>query len=358
MFEQITNFRNLEILEQSFLNNTLFEYVLFGASFLALFLIIKIFEQVLLVKLKNRQKKIGEPSFKKVLLDFIVSIRTSLYLFVAFIVSLSTLAVNDRLITFLQAVLVIWITVRFMLGVQMVVDYVLNRKLLNDADPGTEVAAKNIGTIVKALLWIFAILLLLSNFGVEVTSLVAGLGVGGVAIAFALQNVLEDLFSSFAIYFDKPFTIGDFIIVGDQMGVVEKIGIKTTRIRALQGEEIVISNKELTTERVHNFKKLEKRRSLFEFGVVYSTDTEKMRKIPEMIKEIIEDKERTEFDRAHFKGFGDSALEYEVSYYVLSSEFKEFRDIHEKVLLDIKEKFEEEGISMAFPTRTVHLFNK
>ena len=358
MFEQITNFRNLEILEQSFLNNTLFEYVLFGASFLALFLIIKIFEQVLLVKLKNRQKKIGEPSFKKVLLDFIVSIRTSLYLFVAFIVSLSTLAVNDRLITFLQAVLVIWITVRFMLGVQMVVDYVLNRKLLNDADPGTEVAAKNIGTIFKALLWIFAILLLLSNFGVEVTSLVAGLGVGGVAIAFALQNVLEDLFSSFAIYFDKPFTIGDFIIVDDQMGVVEKIGIKTTRIRALQGEEVVISNNELTTERVHNFKKLEKRRSLFEFGVVYSTDTEKMRKIPEMVREIIENKERTEFDRAHFKGFGDSALEYEVSYYVLSSEFKEFRDIHEKVLLDIKEKFEEEGISMAFPTRTVHLFNK
>jgi len=358
MFEQIENFKNLEILQHSFLNNTLFEYVLFGASFLALFLVIKIFEQFLLAKLKNRQKKIGEPSLKKVLLDFIISIKTGLYLYLAFFVSLSILEVADGLMTFLTVILAVWVTARVMIGIHLLIDYTLNKRLLDDADPGTEVAAKNMGTIFKALLWIFAVLLLLSNFGVEVTSLVAGLGVGGVAIAFALQNVLEDLFSSFAIYFDKPFTVGDFIIVGDQMGVVEKIGIKTTRIRALQGEEVVISNKELTTERVHNFKKLEKRRSLFEFGVVYSTDTGKMRRIPDMVKEIIEDKERTEFDRAHFKGFGDSALEYEVSYYVLSSEFKEFRDIHEKVLLDIKEKFEEEGIGMAFPTRTVHLFNK
>ena len=357
MFEQIENFKNLELLQQSFLNNTFFEYVLFGASFLALFLIIKIFEQVLLVKLKNKQKEIGEPCFKKVLLDFIVSIRTSFLLYVAFYISLSLLEVSGGIMTFLTVILAGWATIRIMIGVQLFVDYTLNKKLLDDADPGTEVAAKNIGTIFKALLWIFAALLLLSNFGVEVTSLVAGLGIGGVAIAFALQNVLEDLFSSFAIYFDKPFTVGDFIIVGDQMGVVERIGIKTTRIRALQGEEIVISNKELTSERVHNFKRLEKRRSLFEFGIVYSTDTETMRKIPDMIKEIIEDKEKAEFDRAHFKGFGDSALEYEVSYYVLSSDFKEFRDVHEKVLLDIKSRFKEEGISMAFPTRTVHIHN-
>ena len=357
MFESIKEIKNLEVMEQVFLGNNVLDYILFLATFVALFIFVKLVERFLLAKIKER-KKVGERSIKGVLVDFILSIKSSLYLYSAFYISLSTIHVSDSLMSFFGVVLAVWITVRVMIGVQMFVDYTLNKKLLDDADPGTEVAAKNIGTIFKALLWIFAGLLLLSNFGVEVTSLVAGLGVGGVAIAFALQNVLEDLFSSFAIYFDKPFTIGDFIIVGDQMGVVEKIGIKTTRIRALQGEEIVISNKELTTERVHNFKKLEKRRSLFEFGVVYSTDTEKMRKIPEMIKEIIEDKERTEFDRAHFKGFGDSALEYEVSYYVLSSEFKEFRDIHEKVLLDIKEKFEEEGISMAFPTRTVHLFNK
>ena len=357
MFEQIRNIKNLEILEEVFLGNTVLEYTLFIATFVALFVLIKIIERFLLGRLRSSKNK--KRNLKTVLIEFLLSIRVSLYLFAAFVVSLSTLpVVNDRLTEFLQIILVIWVAIRAMIGIQMIIDYILNKRLLDDADPGTEVAAKNIGTIFKVLLWIFTALFLLSNFGVEVTSLVAGLGVGGVAIAFALQNVLEDLFSSFAIYFDKPFTIGDFIIVGDQMGIVEKIGIKTTRIRALQGEEIVISNRELTTERVHNFKRLEKRRSLFEFGVVYSTDTEKMKKIPGMIKEIIEDKEKAEFDRAHFKGFGDSALEYEVSYYVLSSEFKEFRDIHEKVLLDIKEKFEQEGIGMAFPTRTVHLFNK
>ena len=357
MFEQIENFKNLELLQQSFLNNTLFEYVLFGASFLALFLIIKIFEQVLLVKLKNRQKKIGEPSFKKVLLDFIVSIRSSFLLYLAFYISLSLLEVTDGLMTFLTVVLAGWATIRIMIGVQLFIDYTLNKRLLSDAEPGTEVAAKNIGTIVKALLWIFAILLLLSNFGVEVTSLVAGLGIGGLAIAFALQNVLEDLFSSFAIYFDKPFTIGDFIIVGDQIGTVEKIGIKTTRIRALQGEEIVMSNNELTNARVHNFKKLQKRRGVFEFGVVYGTSDEKMEKIPKIVKEIVESKELAEFDRAHFKEFGDSALEFEVAYYVLSSEFMAYRDVHQQILLDIKKRFKEEGISMAFPTRTVHIHN-
>ena len=357
MFEQIKEIKNLELLGQSFLNNTLFEYVVFGASFLALFLVIKIFEQVLLVKLKDRQKSIGEPSLKKVLVDFIVSIKTEFYLYLAFFISLSILEVAEGLKTLLTVVLAVWVTIRVMIGVQLFVDYTLNKKLLDDADPGTEVAAKNIGTILKALLWIFAALFLLSNFGVEVTSLVAGLGIGGVAIAFALQNVLEDLFSSFAIYFDKPFTIGDFIIVGDQMGVVEKIGIKTTRIRALQGEEIVISNKELTSERVHNFKKLQKRRSIFEFGVVYGTSDEKMKKIPKIVKEIVESKEGAEFDRAHFKGFGDSALEFEVSYFVLSSEFIVYRDVHEEVLLDIKRRFKEEGISMAFPTRTVHIHN-
>ena len=357
MIESIKEVKNLEILEEVFLGNTVLDYILFLTTFVVLFIFVKLVEKFLLSKLKEK-KKVGERSIKSVLVDFILSIRTSFYLYLAFYVSLLGIEVSDRLATFLGAVLAIWITVRVMIGVQLFIDYTLNKKLLDDADPGTEVAAKNMGTIFKALLWIFAVLLLLSNFGVEVTSLVAGLGVGGVAIAFALQNVLEDLFSSFAIYFDKPFTIGDFIIVGDQMGTVEKIGIKTTRIRALQGEEIVVSNKELTSERVHNFKKLEKRRAVFEFGVVYGTSDEKMKKIPNMVKKIVDDKEMAEFDRAHFKGFGDSALEFEVAYYVLSSDFKDYRDIHEKVLLDIKKAFSKESISMAFPTRTVHLFNK
>ncbi len=358
MIENIEEIKNLEVLERSFLGNTLFEYISFLAIFIVLFLVIKIIERVLLARLEKENGRVGKGSVKKLLIDFVLSIKTGFYLYLALFISLSVLTVPDSLMKFLQIILAAWVTFRIMMGVQMFVDWFLNRKLLDGADPGTEVAAKNIGTLIKALLWVFAILLLLSNFGVEVTSLIAGLGIGGLAIAFALQNVLADLFSSFAIYFDKPFTIGDFIIIGEQMGTVEKIGIKTTRIRALQGEEIVVSNNELTNIRVHNFKKLEKRRAVFEFGVVYGTADEKMKKIPEMIKEIIDKKEIAEFDRAHFKGFGDSALEFEVAYYVLSANFMDYRNVHQEILLDIKSQFKGEGIDMAFPTRTVHLFNK
>jgi len=358
MSDIFKNIMNSEILSITFLGNTLFDYLVFLLSLLVLFLIIKVGEGAVLNRLKKRREKLKKGSFPAVLIEFILSIKTGFYLYLAFFLSLPLLDVPLISIRIFSGVLLVWVVFRLMIGVQMLIDWFLNRKLLDDADPGTEVAAKNIGTIIKALFWIFAVLLILSNFGVEVTSLIAGLGIGGLAIAFALQNVLEDLFSSFAIYLDKPFTVGDFIIVGDQMGVVEKIGIKTTRIRALQGEEIVISNKELTTERVHNFKKLQKRRSVFEFGVVYGTPDEKMRKIPGIIKEIIQNKEMAEFDRAHFKEFGDSALEFEVAYYVMSSEFMDYRNVHQEILFEIKTRFGEEGIDMAFPTRTVHLFNK
>lgn len=350
------NIFSLEILNISIFENTILDYIVFLAVLFFLFSIIKIGESFALKRLEKRKEEMEEGSLISPLLKFILSIKTRFYLYLAFYLTLPLLNVPDSLVQFFTGILFLWIVFRLMIGVQMMVDWVLKRKILKDADPGTEVAAKNLGTIIKALLWIFAFLFVLANLGIEVTSLIAGLGVGGIAIGFAFQNILEDLFSSFAIYFDKPFTVGDFIIVGDQVGTVEKIGIKTTRVRALQGEEIVMSNKELTTEVVHNFKKLERRRSLFNFGVIYGTDDEKMRKIPEMVKEIIESKELAEFDRAHFIGFGDSALEFEVSYYVLSSTFIDFRNIHQEVLLDIKKRFREEEIGMAFPTRTVHLF--
>ncbi len=355
MFENIKNYRSLNVLEEVFLGNTILEYLFFLGLLLSLFLIIKVTERLLLGKLKKLKKSADNKNFKKILFDFLLSIKSYFYLYLAFFISLSVLTIPENFKKVFVVVLVSWAVFRLMIGIQMVIDYLLDKKLLKDAEPGKEVMVKNLGTIAKVIMWIFAFLLVLSNFGVEVTSLIAGLGVGGIAIAFAFQSILEDLFSSFAIYIDKPFTVGDFIIVGDQIGIVEKIGIKTTRVRALQGEEIVISNTELTTEIVHNFKKLEKRRGVFNFGVVYGTSDEKMRKIPEIVEEIISSKDLTEFDRAHFKEFGDSALEFEVAYYVLSSKFMDYRDTHQKILFDIKERFNNEGIEMAFPTRTVHL---
>lgn len=345
---------NLTILNKTFLGNTILSYLYFLGVLLILFLVIKIFESLILSKLEKEQKGEG---LKAVLIKFIVSIKTYFYLYLSFYLSLSLLTISTDIKLWLTRFLIVWIAVRVGIGVQMLIDYYLDKKLLVEAEPGAKAPIKNIGTVFKALFWVFLFLLILSNFGVEVTSLIAGLGVGGIAVAFAFQNILEDLFSSFAIYFDKPFVIGDYIVVGEKSGIVEKIGIKTTRLRALQGEEIVMANKELTTARIHNYKKMEKRRALFEFGVVYKTDDQKMERIPKIIQEIINNIELAEFDRAHFIGFGDSALNFEVSYYVLSSEYLDYRNVHQEILLKIKKRFNEENIDMAYPTRTVHLVN-
>ncbi|PIR48634.1 mechanosensitive ion channel protein MscS [Candidatus Peregrinibacteria bacterium CG10_big_fil_rev_8_21_14_0_10_55_24] len=208
---------------------------------------------------------------------------------------------------------------------------------------------------IKIVLWSLGLLLILSNLGFNVTSLMAGLGIGGLAISLALQNVLGDMFSSLSIAIDKPFKEGDFIIVGQEKGTVKHIGLKTTRIESLQGEEIVISNNELTTARVQNFKKMERRRSIFVFGVTYATPADKLKKIPGMIKDIILAQEKTAFDRAHWKEFGDFSLNFEIVYYVLSNEYNMYMDIQQAINVAILEAFQKEGIEIAFPTQTVYV---
>ena len=209
--------------------------------------------------------------------------------------------------------------------------------------------------IIKGVIWGFGILLVLSNLGINISSLLAGLGIGGIAVALALQNILGDLFSAFAIYLDKPFEVGDFIVVGESKGTVEKIGIKTSRLRALQGEELIISNKELTNARIQNFKKMKERRITFRLGVTYETPLEKLKKIPEIIKQIITSFEDTRFERAHFVQFGDFALIFEVVYYMTTPAYIDYLNTQEKINFKIKEIFEKENIEMAYPTQTIFL---
>ncbi len=212
-----------------------------------------------------------------------------------------------------------------------------------------------LGLLIKVALWSVGLLLILSNLGFDITTLIASLGIGGVAIALAVQSILSDLFNSLSIYVDKPFTVGDFIIVGDHMGTVQKIGLKTTRIQALQGEEIVISNSELTSSRVRNFKQMQKRRIVFHFGVTYDTSPEMLRKIPGIVQGIIDPIENAEFGRAHFQNFGDSSLNFEVVYHVLTGDYGEYMDIQQAINVGIHEACATEKVEMAFPTRTVHL---
>ncbi|MDP2641323.1 MAG: mechanosensitive ion channel family protein [Candidatus Yanofskybacteria bacterium] len=208
---------------------------------------------------------------------------------------------------------------------------------------------------LKGVIWAVAGLLVLQNLGVNISALIAGLGIGGLAIAFALQNVLSDVFASFSIYFDKPFQTGDFIIVGEDMGTVKRIGIKSTRIESLWGEEIVLPNKALTESRIRNYKRMESRRIVFSFGVTYQTPSEKARIIPQMIKEIMDGLELASLDRAHFKKFGDSSLDFEVMYTLKTSDYNKYMDVQQDINLQLKERFEKEGIEFAYPTRTVFL---
>ena len=207
--------------------------------------------------------------------------------------------------------------------------------------------------ILHAIVYIFAILFVLYAFNVNLSGALVGLGVGGIAIAFALQNVLSDMFSAFTIYFDRPFEIGDFVILGDDAGTVKKIGIVSTRIQTLQGEELVVSNQELITTRIRNFKQMKKRRVSFNFGVIYGTPSSKLEKIPDMIKSIIESMDIADVDRVHFKEFGNFSLNFETVYYIRSKDYNTYMDTQQEINLKIKKAFEKEGIEMAFPTQTI-----
>jgi len=193
------------------------------------------------------------------------------------------------------------------------------------------------------------------HMGFNITALVAGLGIGGVAVALAVQNILGDLFASLSIVLDKPFVVGDFIVVDDMRGTVERVGVKSTRVRSLDGESLVFSNSELLKSRIRNFRQLTERRVLFTIGVTYQTPAAQVGSIPAWLRAIVEEREKTRFDRAHFKEYADSALVFEVVYYVLDPAYNVYMDIQQAINLEILERFTAEGIGFAYPTQTLHI---
>jgi small-conductance mechanosensitive channel len=223
------------------------------------------------------------------------------------------------------------------------------------ADATQDRALKGVVSLAKALVWIIGTLFLLDNLGFRISTVVAGLGIGGIAIALAAQAILGDLFGYFVILFDRPFEIGDFIIVGDHMGVIERFGIKTTRIASLGGEQIVVSNKDLTDSRVRNYKRMAKRRVAFRLGVTYQTPSSLLREIPGIVMEIFREIEGTTLDRVHFFSYGDFSLIYEIVYFVDGNDYTRYMDLQQKANLRIYEEFEKRRIEFAYPTQTLYL---
>ena len=207
--------------------------------------------------------------------------------------------------------------------------------------------------VINIIIWFLGLVFLLSNWGIKVTPIIAGLGIGGIAVALAAQNILGDLFSYFVIFFDRPFEAGDFIIVDDKMGTIEYVGIKTTHIRALGGEQIIIGNSNLTNSRIHNYKRMARRRVVFSIDVEYGTKMDTLQKVPGMLRAIVEQQEPITFDRAHFSAYKDWSLRFEVVYYVLSADFNVYMDIQQRINFAIYEKFEQHNINFAFPTQSL-----
>ena len=229
----------------------------------------------------------------------------------------------------------------------------IQTRMEQDAPSATTISF--LGFVARIILWTIVLLLLLDNLGVNITSLVAGLGIGGIAVALAVQNILGDLFASLSIVLDKPFVIGDFVVVDSLSGTIEHIGLKTTRIRSLSGEQLIFSNNDLLQSRVRNYKRMSERRVVFGFGVVYQTPLEKLKAIKEIVTEIIRKQENARFDRVHFKEYGDSSLNFEVVYFVTDPNYNIYMDVQEAINQEIFRRFEEEGIEFAYPTQTIFI---
>lgn len=357
-----TLFNKIEPLEKlldyipyySFWGNELKDYVLALVTLIVIYLLFRFIVFIILLRLEKWAEKTKNDIDDKVL-EMLEKCRWLVFLIIAVVyidVSLNFSSNIEKAINWSATILAV------LLGIKMInfwVEYVIQKMISHKAQAAEQMTMEIIGKMIKVLVWIIAVLFLISYFGYDITSLVAGLGIGGIAVALAVQNVLADLISAVSIYLDKPFKVGDYIVIGTQMGTVKNIGLKTTRITSLQGEEIVISNKKLTESEINNFGRMKKRRVVIPIGVTYDTKLRKMKKIPNALKKIVDSVKDTTFDRAHFKKYGDFSKIFELVFYVESQDYATYMDRLESINLKIQEYFEKEKIKFAFPTQTVHV---
>ncbi|HEO66392.1 MAG TPA: mechanosensitive ion channel family protein [Spirochaetes bacterium] len=339
----------------SIYNNRLLDYLIFLGVVLVGLALVKLIRSLILKTLKQWAKKSTSP-----LDDFLIpALEKALipgFYYGIFYLSLVHLLVLPDFIGktghILGILLMTFLGIRFLSAfiVHLVKTYWLEKSELAGGK-----SFKGIIPAIQVLIWGAGSIFLLDNLGFQVSAMLAGLGIGGIAVAVGSQAILGDLFSYFSILFDRPFEIGDFIIVGEYMGVVEHIGIKTTRISSLSGEQLIFSNSDLTSSRVRNYMKMTTRRADFKIGVTYETSFPLVKEIPVIIKEIITHVENTTFDRAHFVSYGDFSLIYEIVYYIHTADYNIYMDIQQEINLRIMEEFKSRGIQFAYPTRTLYM---
>lgn len=348
----------MSFLERVYFGNSIQQYLYAVGLVLAIFAVVRVMRMLL----KRRARVLAamtQTSLDDLVLELVSHTRRLAVMVLGLCAGAALLSLPDRLQRFLPilatAVLLlqlgVWGTtaVRFMVERQ-------HRSKVTAGEHDTLPAFSVLGLLGRGVVWAIVFLLLLDNFGVDVTALVTGLGIGGVAVALAVQKILSDLFASVSIVLDKPFQVGDFIVLeGGFMGTVQNIGLKTTRVASLSGEQLVLANSDLVNTRLRNFKQMKERRIQFSFGVVYETPAAEVEAIPGLVREAVEAQEKARFDRAHFKEYGDSALMFEVIYFVTEPDYNVYMDVQQAINLGIMHRFQARGIEMAFPTRTLYM---
>lgn len=346
-----------EVLDKTYWGNTLFDYLIAIFFFSIIILALIIFKEIILAELKRLTKK-TKTKFDDLVISILDSIGWPLYTLVSFYLSFSFIRISPVAWNYISTAFFILAAYYITKIIQIIVQYCVKQAIARDEADGhiDNPALWLIGKFLKILIWVVAFAIVLRHFGYNITALIAGLGITGIAIAFALQNVLTDIFASFSIYIDKPFKIGDFISVGEEMGEVKNIGVKSTRLQSLKGEELIISNKQLTEARIHNYKRMKKRRSSFLIGVSYETPYKKLQKIPKIIEGILKKIEKVEIDRIYLKEIGPFNLSFEIAFFFNSTNYKDFTKARELVNLGIIKAFEKEKISITnFPPQKLNI---
>ena len=342
-----------EILDQIYYDNTVRQYLIALAVITAGILLILIFKKLIIKRLQRWAAK-TEGTWDDFVVESFSRFAIPIFFWTVVYWSIHMLHLSDqaeRILTIITSVLVTFYVLRLVSSVVLV----LLKTEIRRREHGEE-KIKQLGgliMIINIVIWFLGFVFLLSNWGINVTPMIAGLGIGGIAVALAAQNILGDLFSYFVIFFDRPFEAGDFIIVDDKMGTIEYVGIKTTHIRALGGEQIIIGNSNLTNSRIHNYKRMARRRVVFSIDVEYGTKMDVLQKIPGILRTVVEQQEMITFDRAHFSAYKDWSLRFEVVYYILSADYNIYMDIHQKINFGIYEEFERHNINFAFPTQSL-----
>jgi len=348
-----------ELLNQTYFGNMMLDYAIALGSFLAGVIIIFIINKVVVIRLQKWAKTTDTKIDDFLLRRLEKSVIPILYVLV-FYLSVKTLTLHPKLERAIDVISVILITFFIIKVITSALRFGLHSyiKMKSEAEEDAERRIKQIRgitAIVSFFIWVIGFVFLLDNLGFEITTVIAGLGIGGIAIALAAQAILGDLFSYFVIFFDRPFEIGDFIVTGEFRGNIEHIGIKTTRLRSLSGEQLIFANSDLTSSRIQNFKRMDRRRVLFKLGVVYQTPAEKLEEIVEVVKQIVVDHPDVTYDRGHFASFAAFSLDFEFVYFVLSSDYINYMDIQQDINLKIYREFEKRGIEFAYPTQTLYL---